>query len=87
MNGNDLLLVNAQALPLPRIPFKLTKPLQRVLNQISFYNQIPIKETMKISNELNIIHLGTNQEAADYDGNVPAKTMSTDYVVRYKMNS
>ncbi|MFW8632246.1 TnsA endonuclease N-terminal domain-containing protein [Vibrio natriegens] len=55
-------------------------------NVIDIFEQypLPIKETMEIAKELNIVHPGAYQEAPDYDGNVPAKTMSTDYVVRYK---
>ncbi|CAH1589362.1 TnsA endonuclease N-terminal domain-containing protein [Vibrio rotiferianus] len=57
-------------------------------NVVDIFDQypLPIEETMAIAKEQNIVHPGAYEEADDYDGCVPAKTMSTDYVVRYKNN-
>lgn len=48
---------------------------------------LPLENTLQCAKELNIVHPGSYQEAEDFDGHKPAKTMTLDYVVRHKNNS
>ncbi len=49
------------------------------------FEQYPldINQTLAIAKELNIVHPGSYEEAVDFDGHKPAKTMSMDYVNRH----
>ena len=48
------------------------------------FDQFPldINQTMKIADELNIVHPGSYIEADEYGGYKPAKTMTLDYVIK-----
>jgi len=48
---------------------------------------LPIEDTLKYAVDLNIVHPGSYQEAEDFDGHRPAKTMTLDYVVKHQDNS
>ena len=48
---------------------------------------LPLEDTLKIAVDLNIVHPGSYQEAEDFDGHKPAKTMTLDYVVKHKDKS
>lgn len=43
---------------------------------------LPINETLEIANELNILHPGAYKERDDHGGIIPAKTMTSDFVVK-----
>ncbi len=45
---------------------------------------LPLGATLKAARKLNILHPGSYIEAINYDGQIPAKTMSTDYLVKLK---
>lgn len=55
-------------------------------NVINIFEQfpLPLDATLKIASKLNILHPGSYIEAIKYDGQIPAKTMSTDYLVKLK---
>ena len=48
---------------------------------------LPIEATLKYAVDLDIVHPGSYQEAEDFDGHKPAKTMTLDYVVKHQDNS
>jgi hypothetical protein len=48
---------------------------------------LPIEDTLKYAVDLNIVHPGSYQEAEDFDGHKPAKTMTLDYVVKHQDKS
>ncbi|MEE1673713.1 TnsA endonuclease N-terminal domain-containing protein [Agarivorans aestuarii] len=56
---------------------------------IEIYEQypLPIEQTLKIAEELNIVHPQSYEEASDFDGHRPAKTMSLDYVLKLEDKS
>jgi hypothetical protein len=43
---------------------------------------LPINETLEIAVKLNILHPGAYKERHDHDGVIPAKTMTSDLVVK-----
>lgn len=55
-------------------------------NVVNIFEQfpLPLDATLKIAKKLNILHPGSYIEAIKYDGQTPAKTMSTDYLVKLK---
>jgi len=55
-------------------------------NVVNIFEQfpLPLDATLKIAVKLNILHPGSYLEAIKYDGQTPAKTMSTDYLVKLK---
>jgi len=55
-------------------------------NVVNIFEQfpLPLDATLKIATKLNILHPGSYFEAIYYDGQTPAKTMSTDYLVKLK---
>jgi len=48
---------------------------------------LPIEDTLKYAVDLNIVHPGSYQEAEDFHGHKPAKTMTLDFVVKHQDNS
>ncbi|RCU45681.1 transposase [Corallincola holothuriorum] len=58
-------------------------------NVVEIYEQypLPIEQTLKIAEELNIVHPQSYQEAPDFDGHRPAKTMSLDYLLKHRDKS
>ena len=59
---------------------------ERDSNVVNIFEQfpLPLDVTLKIAKKLNILHPGSYLEAINYDGQIPAKTMSTDYLVKLK---
>jgi len=54
---------------------------------VDIYEQfpLPITETLELANELNIWHPAAYKERHEHDGIIPAKTMTSDFVVKIKL--
>ena len=52
-----------------------------LVNEIFEQYPLDINQTMKIAEELNIVHPASYEEAGEHGGSKPAKTMTLDYVI------
>ncbi|MBU77617.1 TnsA endonuclease N-terminal domain-containing protein [Pseudoalteromonas sp. SSMSWG5] len=57
--------------------FEANKRVKNILEQFP----LPIADTMQVATELNIVHPSSYQEAVNFNGHRPAKTMTLDYLV------
>jgi hypothetical protein len=67
----------------PFFHFEANKIVEDIFDQYP----LPIEDTLKLAVDLNIVHPGSYQEAEDFDGYKPAKTMTLDYVVKHQDKS
>lgn len=63
-----------------RLPFFIFERDSTVVDILDQY-PLPIHETLKIAEKLNIVHPGAYKERQKHNGKIPAKTMTTDFVI------
>jgi hypothetical protein len=63
----------------PFFHFEASTEVSEILEQYP----LDINQTLAIAEELNIVHPGSYEEAVEFDGHKPAKTMSIDYVIKH----
>lgn len=63
-----------------RLPFFMFEQDSTVIDILEQY-PLPIFETMKIAEELNVVHPGAYKQRKKYNNKIPAKVMTTDFVI------